>query len=343
MLYPIFDGEKVGYIRVDGTVAIPISFAGGGAFCDGLAMVCVYHPKQDAPRFGVINEVGDFVIPPKFRGLGHRFSNDRMEAKEVMWGYIDRSGEFVIQPNFAAAGTFFEERGKVKQGGLNGFVNLSGDLVIPPRFQQAYYFFNGRAGFIENGKQGFIDPDGNVRIPAILNILEVAQFYSDTAAARVKDSYGLIDKDGHFVVEPTLRFIEDVKENRAFYRAQKYAKYGCMDERGTLLCDAMYEDFTSFAGGLACVRRGSEWFVVDLDLRELGTFRAENAFGFSEGMAMIEYDGGVGYIDQTGSCRVPPIYSFGHEFEGGLALVHDEKLRCYVDRDGNEVWREKRD
>jgi hypothetical protein len=336
MLFRIADKNgRVGYIRSDGTLAIVPQFLGGGAFFESVAVVV-----GENRLFGVIDEAGAFKIAPLFEKLGHGFSEGLLPArKSGGYGFINHEGGFVIQPKYSSATAFHEGMASVLQEGLYGFVNRVGELAIEPRFGSVGIFRNGRAPFVDNGKVGFIDQNGDVRIAAVLDETTNSQFFEPVSAVSVVSQFGLVDRDGSFVVPPSLPFIGHVKNQRAAFRAKQGGKLGYMDERGVVLCEPKYDECTTFVEGLACAREGDMWCVVDRDIKAIATFRADEVYEFSDQMAMVVHDEGVGYIDQMGVLRVSPRYSFGDPFDKGLARVDDRNVECYVNREGAEVWR----
>jgi hypothetical protein len=63
---------------------------------------------------------------------------------------------------------------------------------------------------------------------------------------------------------------------------------------------------------------------------------------FSEGLAVVYYDGCFGYINKAGSMVISPRYRSAYPFNEGLALVemiiNDQYRTAYIDRTGNIVY-----
>lgn len=67
----------------------------------------------------------------------------------------------------------------------------------------------------------------------------------------------------------------------------------------------------------------------------------EGMLDFSEGVTAVSQNGLWGYIDETAQWVIPPQYDSADHFRDGLALVEkDGKLR-YIDHAGNAVWSER--
>src|SRR5215212_3588442 len=79
-------GEKTGYIDTLGKEVIPPSFADGGQFSEGIAVVA--HNGKDKLRYTFINDKMDVVIPTVFdlaADFSEGFSRVQVGGK---WGYI---------------------------------------------------------------------------------------------------------------------------------------------------------------------------------------------------------------------------------------------------------------
>lgn len=179
------------YINTQGQIAIPTGqYRNLNDFADnGLAAVRVI--GKDNVAF--IDKQGNIV---KFteNGTGAKdFGNNGLvplEAKdencrEKLWGYADTSGNFVIPPQFKEAETFASNGLAVVQpfdtkncgkdiyvsSSIKGYIDSRGQWVIPPQYEEAFAFLdNGLAAVKYNDKWGMIDRQGNwVLAPTITN------------------------------------------------------------------------------------------------------------------------------------------------------------------------------
>ena len=58
---------------------------------------------------------------------------------------------------------------------------------------------------------------------------------------------------------------------------------------------------------------------------------------FSEGLAMVERNDRVGFVDKTGALVMPPSYDNADSFSEGLAPVEINDQRGFIDKKGNVV------
>src|SRR5512141_1911059 len=79
------------------------------------------------------------------------------------WGYIDPLGQFVIPPQFDWAQPFSESLAGVKVDDKWGFIDMTGQFVIKPQLHGARPF-QGGLGLIRNAEHrlGLVDRTGKV-------------------------------------------------------------------------------------------------------------------------------------------------------------------------------------
>ncbi len=175
-LAPVEVGDKTGYIRRDGTFALPPIYHGtsGINFSEGLVAV-----RIDG-KVGFIDKTGSVVVKPAYDDA-YPFSEGLAPVRVGdTWGYIDRKGKMVIPPRFRIGHSFHEGVASVQldDTGKMGYIDLIGAFAIPPTFDVAMPFCAGLAhvetfytiGYVEGmpcrqerykGRQGFIDHSGN--------------------------------------------------------------------------------------------------------------------------------------------------------------------------------------
>jgi WG containing repeat len=169
--------ELVGFVNKDGEEVIAPRFdpRSTSGFAEGLAAVAY----NGTGKFGYIDTLGHFVIPPEFNVAGP-FSEGlaAVMVERNKWGYIDRSGKLAIAPLFTRAEPFGESLAAAStcpEAGLSqytesgepsgcgfGYIDKSGAFVIEQRFDGAGVFRGGVAYVITAGGRGYIDSRGNL-------------------------------------------------------------------------------------------------------------------------------------------------------------------------------------
>lgn len=165
-------GSMVGYIRRDGSFAIPAEHgsASGIDFSEELAAVRVNG------KVGFMDKTGAVMIDPKYEDV-FPFS-DGMAAVELggKWGYIDHRGKVKVPIHFENAHMFSEGLASVYAGKKWGYIDTTGKYVLPPIFDAAMPFCGGVAAVetfrvvgksefcrspIYRGKHGMVDHRGH--------------------------------------------------------------------------------------------------------------------------------------------------------------------------------------
>jgi hypothetical protein len=331
-LYPVVQGQKVGYMNREGRVVIQPQFKVSFLFSEGLAAACLEHDD----RCGYINAEGKFVIPPQFKGA-MRFSGGLAAVMVVdKVGYVDKTGKLVIAPQFGGGNnpafmlaTFSEGRARVKVGDRYGFIDETGAAVINPRFEDAQPFFEGLAAAAVDKKFGFIDKTGKFVIQPQYD--DAGPFSDGLAAVKVGEKFGYTDKTGRLVIVPQFdAAFPFSKEGLALVFRDK--KVGLINKGG------VQEIATLFDPPALPI----PWEAVFLFTPEVG--RAS----FSEGLTGVTNgDGKAAYIDRSGKFVINTQSEVGLPFFHGLAMVATSKTStpgatelAWVDKAGQSVWRE---
>jgi len=90
----IKDGDKVGFINIDGDVVIEPRYDNVSYFSDGLALV------EIDGKYGYINTKGEMVIEPQF-DAAKSFHNGVAAVNEgEKWGLIDEKGGYITEPQY---------------------------------------------------------------------------------------------------------------------------------------------------------------------------------------------------------------------------------------------------
>lgn len=202
-----WQGEKKGYLDDRGKVVIPARLDGAGPFAaNGLARF------EKGDQWGYIDREGRVVIAPRY-SLALEFSDAGRAPAELddKWGVIDGKGNWLLKPTYRDMDTFqdtglaaiSDERYHV------GYIDGQGRQVIPPTSGLARFMAAGR---IRLGGEGdsqvrYLDTRGQV---AIAGPFEWGSHFNarGLAVARRDGKWGILHKDGRFLVPP--RQIEPV-------------------------------------------------------------------------------------------------------------------------------------
>jgi WG containing repeat len=131
-LLVVVQNGKYGYIDQAGKVVIPPQFEWAEDFWRGLGTVYVcgrYVSIDSSATLLPLRIAADGQLTPKKQG-------DK-------FGFVDSLGHFKIPPSFDEVLPFSEGLAAVRTGEKWGFIDASGQFAIQPRFKAAYYFREG--------------------------------------------------------------------------------------------------------------------------------------------------------------------------------------------------------
>ena len=200
--------DKFSFINAKGTRVTP-EFDGAFDFHEGLAAVEV------GGNVGYIRRDGTFAIPPVHHSASGIDFSEGLAAIRVneRVGFMDRTGKIVIQPKYDDVFAFSDGRAPVELAGKWGYVDKAGNLVIPIRYDIAHMFSEGLASVELNGKWQYIDRNGNAVFLTMFDsampfcggvaAVETFQTIGKTAdlcrATLFRGRHGMIDHSGNYV------------------------------------------------------------------------------------------------------------------------------------------------
>jgi hypothetical protein len=326
-LYPVFEDGSYDYIDKTGKVIIDGNFDTAEFFSEGLGVV-----SKDG-KYGAVNINGDITVPLKYREM-NLFSCGLSLVKndEGLYGYVDYHGNIKIPFSYSYARDFSENIAIVaddEYGYFTQFINRNGETIwegdlggIPywgdfhdgymrkgnaiydingkmlitnlPRFtmveirspsdfnegyatipsyhkyftdfeEEAMNFFSG-----ENWYYTYIDTSG---VDAFGKTFDIAGDFSEGLAVAGKDGKtGVIDTTGEFVfyfegLYPWYEYSDGLLKFSQYDDIKKYYIYGFIDRNGEIALPAVYDIIHN---------------------------------GFIDGIALIEIDGKLAYINKQG-------------------------------------------
>jgi hypothetical protein len=341
---------KWGFIRPDGTVAIPAIFDHASMFSDDLALVSI------GQRMGFIDRSGKQVIPFLY-SQAYPFKNgvaSVMIAGQSAWILINTKGERLGTKTFSSPLHFSEGLAEFRENSKTGYVDLNGNVAIEPGDFLGGPFGNGLAAITLKKGYAFIDKTGKIALPGPYE--QTDGFRSGYARIRVKNKEALIDTKGKYFLPPKYFAVSSFTEGLAGVKTSSKAA-GFVDETGKMVIQPKWHFAMPFENGYSVVVVNDRFGVInksgetvipieysDIGQRRSGIFRAmkdgklyvlksdgsiftqeEVRFISIVGEGLIAYQNNAqkyGFLNASdGSVALPPLYcSFG-SFDGSLAPV----------------------
>lgn len=182
--------DKFFFINQKGIRVRP-EFDGAFDFHEGLAAVEV------GRNVGYIRRDGTFAIPPAHGSASGIDFSEGLAAIRVNGrvGFMDRAGKIVIQPKYDDVFAFSDERAPVELGEKWGYIDKTGNLAIPIRYDIAHMFSEGLASVERNRKWQYIDRNGEAAFPAMFDA--AMPFCGGVAAVETFQTIGRMPDNCH--------------------------------------------------------------------------------------------------------------------------------------------------
>lgn len=278
-------------------------------------------------KIGYLDTLGVEVVSAIFE-KGFRFENGvATVGKDNKMMLVDKKGNVISKSydlifSYLAdlylvnnGGTWDEENGL--EGGKSGIIRKDGTELLPPECDQIGTGNEGIFIFISDGILGMADRKGE-QILLSSEITWLGEFH-----------------DGRALIRMT---VED-----PYYILPDEELWGYINKTGEVVIPVTYQDAFDFSGGLGQVKRNDT--IIFLDTLGNEAFRlldVENVGPFSDGMAWVLKEGKVGYIDKTGTLKIPCIYQNGKEFSDGVTIVELLDYEILINKKGEEIRRWKK-
>jgi hypothetical protein len=320
-LLPIVRGGKMGYVDRDGKLVIEPQFSIPSimgvklltGFREGLAQI------KEHDKWGYIDLSGKVVIQPQFDEAGTFCEGLAAVKSKGKWGFIDKAGQYVVAPQFRAVGHFADGLAPVEAGDKWGYIDGTGKLVVRPQFDDASPFKDGVASVRAGRQYAHLDKTGKV-IGNCANEC-VGLFYEDLATVRtpfhfgVRPKYGYMNQKGEVVIKFQFDAAGDFHDGFAWVKLVPW------EEREIPTTDKLF--FHIDRAGNRLTKESYYW-----------------ADDFSEGRAAVQKGKGdkKGYIDETGRAVIQPKYDEAWPFSDGVALVLAGGKWGYINKSGEFIW-----
>jgi hypothetical protein len=308
------------------------------------------------------------------------------------WGLRDpRTRVERISPRYSAVFRISQSDLYIVQAKMSGTETVASGIVhyttaretIEPMFAEIFSedLRNGpaiRAQYASNSNFTLILPSG--RNAAVSNTVYIRPFSQDLAAACQGGRMQSSREPRMDTVSSHLEELRNTNTRERIYDFIEGGKWGYLDTLGRWIHIAEYEQALPFRNGLAVVKKGGKWGIIDLKfnfvvqpvydfIEELYASNGKvlllvghqrSRFGFIdslgdvvvqpqfqeagtyfEGLVRVRIDGLWGYADFAGQVVIPPRYRQAGDFHEGRARVRNLRKWGYIDMQGNAVTDER--
>lgn len=325
--------QRFGYIDTSGNYVIQPIFDRAFSFEQGVARVIVNG------EHGLIDLVGNWVLRPKYANISAFQENGtaivRLTGTQPRFSIIDRTGRQLTTKTYRQIDPFSQDRALVRTESAYGYIDGRGREVIDPVWTQAESFQQGRAVVRQNGKCGFIDLNGSLVIPCKYS--RCLAFDGDRAVVyQGTNQAGLIDRSGTEIIAPSLNRMLHFREGRGLMRDNRQGFYFITDKAA--LYDGYYDEARPFYHGVAAIRRGNNWGLINHKGLPLILPKFSFIEPFVNGLARVTLAARYGLVSQEGYQILPAEYSYIEAVTDDLIRVEKGNEVGYISATGKWIW-----
>ncbi len=260
---------------------------------------------------------------------------------------------------------------KIERGGKYGLITLHGEPICDVKYDCLWIESLDYIQVEINDKYGYINSQGAEVIPIKFDNIHR---FDDNGFAEVKyaGKWGIIDKSGNFVVEPTYEYINSINYAQNIEESTmiaKCGKWGLVNFRGDVIIPFEYDYLGGFHNGIAFIEVGNKCGAINdknevvipakydsLNCYDNGMYEAsilgkygfinqndeivipfeyDDVDPFSEGLAGVRIGDKWGYINEKNEMVIECQFDYAGLFRDGVANVGKDYDYFYIDKNGN--------
>lgn len=332
----IADNCKVGFVDPEGKVMIAPQFAHASSFSEGLAFVWSYQNEKQAK---------------KDLALGEEFHDYEIGPNSIT-GIIDSTGTYIVVPkiNFEMRTGFRNGIATVIINHDVRIINKKGEIILPydTKYDAEYRKILLKGIDTAIHKYVFL----NAYRQQVYGPFDAVEEYSGNfAAVCLGGKWGYINRQGIIVVEPQYEHADYFKNGYASVTDkftdgnEQHIIFKIIDTLGRVVLQSFSWAYDDYSEGMAVYvgktmdKKGKHMFgYVDSTGKVVIEAKFERARAFHNGIAAVQVDGKMGFINKKGEWVIPPTYDFIGDFQFDTALFNDNNRTGYINREGKIIW-----
>lgn len=333
-LFPARRGQQHGYINDRGQWVIPPRYRGAYPFKNGVAMV------RAEDRFQLIDTRGNPLITESFKRI-FLATRDWVVADD-RWYRLDQHGKWTATPNPYTEVTPFTDRLVVaRRENRSVLVDRSGKQLTPEHFDYIQRAIHGRALVRKDNKWGVIDTQGRWLLAPQYESLGMTE--EGLLLSQQQGQLQFLDNSGKPL--PAMAYRPLGKGAEGLTGACQELRCGYVDDTGQWAIAPQFENIQPFAGGIAQVTQYGLVAYIDRNGRMItpappATAAAPRLWRPDAMRDAHSNNGGTvfGYLDRTGKIAIPAVFSRATGFAERLAAVQASNGEFgYIGPDGRWV------
>ena len=259
-----------------------------------------------------------------------------VQEKDSSWGYIDTKGNYIAN-GYTQGLSFNNGIAWVNASGVIKAINADGNILasLPQEIISVWPFYDDRALFSANGMQNYLDKnfnavsneyyaDGNRFQENMASVMcnngkyryidktmrgitkclfdEAKVFKNSKAVVRVGNGWGIIDKQGKYILQPSNDIEAIIYDDDMFRYKKKDANWGWLDSDGQVVIQPNFAETMSFGDrDITPVRQDALWGYIDKKGEYIINLQYKVAYPFINNRAFVKFeDGYFATIDING-------------------------------------------
>jgi len=304
-LFILKENNMYGYIDINGTWIIKPTYKEASDFSNGnLAKIKLNN------KWGFINKLGKVIVKPIYDDV-YNFTKEGLAGvkRDDKWGMIDINGKLVIELKFEELEDFKNNLAPAKIKSEWGFIDKNANWIIKPIFRKVHHFTNNGLALIEtkNYSQKYIDKEGKI----VINLPKYSyaeSFSEDSLAIVHTDNYGIINKDGDWLVEPIFQYISKITKSNLI-EVKLNDKWGFIDNQGKWVIKPKFESVGSFYNQLASAKLDGKYGFINKEGDWVIEPKFKTVWGQpNNGLYKVKLGQKIGLIDTKGKFVIKPKY-----------------------------------
>lgn len=275
-----------------------------------------YFPIKVHKKWGLMNSEGQIALPPVYDAIGEfkRFGYAAMQRNGGV-GLLNNMGEEVVPPEFEDLKVLDSTLISVMKKGAWMVINLQGKVVLKPGYEKVKALDKRYLSFSKNKLWGIVDVEGQlIAEPRYEEVTWMKNHYFQTKSA---GSYGLLREDGFTLLEPLAD--EIVMYNKQLFFFKKQNKWGAVNQNGEVVLTPNFDHFSKLANNFIKLRSERKVFLFSLFYMRLITQGEYDAYyPFSKDFVICKKNRLLGLLDNCGtpilSARFNEIQGYGEGF-----------------------------
>ncbi len=293
-------------------------------------------------KWGAIDIHDLTVIPFIYDTISYNMDIQPMLIKKAgKWIYINKKGEEVFNNlNYEETYVFSGSLALARKNGLYGYINKKGEWTIPAEYEKAEDFNGDKTIVYQSGSYYIIDTTGKQKLK--IPYSKVDKTNKEFAKVLSGNKWGVIDMKGVLIADTIYDELGPYFVD-GYSWGWKEGKCFILSDKGKIIPLPEIDIIWSFDNGTATFRKGKNYGYCDTT----GKITMIQAASFSEGLAaanngdISSMGNGYGYIDWSGKVVIPYQYEQAFSFKNGLARIEKNGKMGYINKTGKIVWMEK--